>query len=50
MIFVYKCYINPLFCKEFGQKVLVHEQSICIPEHNFYPSVECGMLGVSRFW
>jgi hypothetical protein len=50
MIFVYECYVNPLFCKESWQEILVFEHSICIPEYNFYRSVECGLTDVSRFW
>jgi hypothetical protein len=48
--FVYERCINSVFYNEFGQKLLVVEHSICIPEHNFDRSVECGMLGVSLFW
>lgn len=48
MSFVDECYINPMFCKEFGQEMLVVEPSICIQEHKFYRPVKCGMSGVIR--
>jgi hypothetical protein len=49
MIFVYECYVSPMFQKEFGQEVLIGEYSICIPEHDLYRSVDCSMTGVSEF-
>jgi hypothetical protein len=50
MSFVYECFINPMFWKEFGQEILIFEHSICIPERNIYWSVGCGMSGKSRVW
>jgi hypothetical protein len=35
MSFVDECNINPMFCKEFGQEILVIEHSIFIPKLNF---------------
>jgi hypothetical protein len=42
--------VSAMFCKRFGEEMLVVEYSIFVPEYNFYLSVECGMPGVSRFW